>query len=162
MHVRHVSRSANIRHHKTYRATHSCGVDPGYIPAIGKLFLRRGSLSSSWASLSVIKEQAAPGSKNTLVCMMLPSGPVIFNLQVIKSTCFLFFWLRNVSYSVDRFPLRFFRKLANTKCEAVYGGPCGTSCMRDSCGICLPCVLPSGSSYSIRTLSLIPTFRCVT
>ena len=38
-----------------------------------------------------MKEQAASGSKNTLACMTLLSGLVIFALQAIKGDLFIFF-----------------------------------------------------------------------
>ena len=56
------------------------------IPAMEELSCLLGSLSFR-ASLSVMKEQAAAGSKNILAHTTLPLGPVTFDWHGIIQTC---------------------------------------------------------------------------
>ena len=60
------------------------------IPAIIAWFFRLGSLSC-WASLSVMNEQLAPGSKITLASVEIPPGRVISARQVMSKTCLIRF-----------------------------------------------------------------------
>ena len=71
---------------ETHGAMRACRIHSGDT-AINELCFRCQS-PSCWATVSVMKEQAAPGSKNTLPVIAFPSGPVILALEVIKRTCF--------------------------------------------------------------------------
>ena len=103
--------SVYAEHHETHSATRTRRIDPGN-SSYGGIIL---SPRKSWLLCEffcIMKEQAAPRSKNILARASLPLGPVTFAWHVINIwDLFPLLGLRDLSNSANRFCWRFFRRL---------------------------------------------------
>ena len=123
-----LSSTSHVTQNEIYGA--ACTPVHAGVHAIVELFFRQGS-RSCWASPSVMKEQAAPGSRKTLSWLEIPFGPVIWAIQVISNTCLLSFIGGNMSHIAGSLSVSFLDGLTSSTCSNVWW------CFRQFLHVCL-------------------------